>query len=89
MPVPQVHVGIDQAREDRPSIGLDDGRASWHLHLSPSGHRRDAVSRDDDQRILDRGAAGAIDQRAALKHEYGLLGHGDPTEHDDECRERQ
>ena len=82
-------MGIHQAREDRLPIDLDDGRASWHLHLSPSGHRRNAVSRDDDQRVLDRGAAGAIDQRAALKDEYGLLGHSDPAEQHDECCEHE
>ncbi len=41
--------------------------------LSTPADRRDAVAPDHDHRVLDRSAAPAVDQRAALEHEHGLL----------------
>ena len=73
LPAAQVEVHVDQAREDRPSVGLDDVRAGGHRDLSSPADRRDAVTPDHDDRVLDGGAAPAVDQRAALEDEHGLL----------------
>src|SRR3954470_12172283 len=62
-------VTIYKSGKDMLAVDDDDMAARRYLHLAAASHRLDAVAFDDDNGILDRRPAGAVDQRPALDHE--------------------
>src|SRR5262249_7064767 len=62
-------VAVDEARQHGLAADVDDLGARRHLHLAGAADRPEAAVLDHDDRVLDRGAAGAVDQGPALDHE--------------------
>ena len=76
VPVDQVHVGVDQAGEDRPAVETNDVGVRRNRHLSSPSDRGDAIAFDNHHGVSDRGVAGAVNQRPAFEDEYAVLRRG-------------
>src|SRR5262249_3282265 len=73
LPVLEVHVSIDEARENCATVQLDNAGVRWICDLSCLAHRLDAGSFDDDDGVCERSATGAVNQRSTFKYENVLL----------------
>lgn len=62
-------VAVDEAGQHGLAAHVDGLGAGRDLHLADAADRAEAVALNDDDGILDRGAAGAVDERAALDDE--------------------
>jgi len=58
-------VRVDKAGRDDETVRFDQPRACWYLYLIAFSRRDDGVAFKNDNRIRDRRAARAVDQRGA------------------------
>src|ERR1700683_538137 len=62
-------VAVDEARHDGLAADIDHVCARRNRDLSTPANGLEAISLDDEDGVLDRRPAGAIDQRAAFNNE--------------------
>jgi hypothetical protein len=83
-------VAVDEAGQHCLAAHVDGLSAGRDLHLADAADRAEAVALDDDDGILDRGAAGAVDQRSALDDQrLRLRGLGRNLGESDATKQRQ
>src|SRR5262245_35279814 len=59
-------VAVDEAGQNGLAAHVDGLGAGRNLHFACAADRTETIALDNDDGILDRGAAGAVDKRAAL-----------------------
>ncbi len=69
MKVLQVAVAVDEARENGLALGVDHLGAGGNGDRAAPADGLEPAALDNDDGVLDRRPAGAVDQSAALDHE--------------------
>jgi hypothetical protein len=70
MKILQVTMTVDEARQNRFALGIDHLRVGRNRDFPAPTDCLEPACPDDDDGILDRWLAGAINQSATLHHEY-------------------
>src|SRR6516225_9077970 len=61
-----VAMAVDEARQHSPAPDVDHLRARGNCDLAAAADRLEAIALDHDDRVVDRGTSGSVDQRSAL-----------------------
>ena len=61
-----VAMTVDEARQHGPAPDVDHLRARGNRDLAAAPDRLEAIALDHDDRVVDRGTSGSVDQRSAL-----------------------